>query len=566
MRRSFRRGFGDAVAVAAALGAGAAIGAVNAISVVALRILPLLATLAVMNIAAGLELVVTQNTVIPADTSFLSFLSSNGVGGVPILAFVLMAVAAVLIVAVQYTPAGLRLYAVGEFPEAARAAGLRVNRLVAGSYVASGLCGGIAAILSVAYLSGSTTGSGDMLLSVVVTALLGVVFSRRLVPTIGGTLLSTLFRGLADQRLSAPRGLELLGQRRPGRLDPFGRGGDLSPSSSRQSVVTVQPIAENGRSNIADWLVRYSALFALIAVLIVFSASIPAFPTPQNLTSVLVNNFALLAIVSIGMTLVVAVGGIDLSVGTAVDFSSLAFVFLVLGGHAVWLSALAGLASGLAVGLFNAFLIARLGITPFLATLGHALHRPQRPTASDRRRQPGLSSVLGRSAILCFSWTRRGFRRASRACRRRRARALRSQILLKRTRLGRIILATGVHRSVAWYSGLPTSSVSGFVYALSALVCAVAGLILSATVNVYVPYSGNAFLLNAIGATFIGTTLDRNGRPNVAGTLIGVLLLAVVANGLLLSGLNFYWQQVGTGVLIFLVLAASFGKGARTSE
>jgi ribose transport system permease protein len=198
-------GFGDAVAATAAVGAGLAVGAVNAISVVALRILPLLATLAVMNIAAGLELVVTQNTVIPADTSFLSFLSSNGVGGVPILAFVLMAVAAVLIVAVQYTPSGLRLYAVGEFPEAARAAGLRVNRIVAGSYVASGLCGGIAAILSVAYLSGSTTGSGDMLLSVVVTALLGVVFSPRLVPTIGGTLLSTLFVG------SLINGFQLLG-------------------------------------------------------------------------------------------------------------------------------------------------------------------------------------------------------------------------------------------------------------------------------------------------------------------------------------------------------------------
>jgi ribose transport system permease protein len=198
-------GFGDAVAVAASLGSGAAIGAVNAVSVVVLGILPLLATLAVMNIAAGLELVITQNTVIPADTSLLSFLSSNGVGGVPVLAFVLIAVAAVLIVAVQYTPAGLRLYAVGEFPEAARAAGLRVNRLVAGSYVASGLCGGIAAILSVAYLSGSTTGSGDMLLSIVVTALLGVVFSRRVVPTIGGTLLSTLFVG------SLINGFQLLG-------------------------------------------------------------------------------------------------------------------------------------------------------------------------------------------------------------------------------------------------------------------------------------------------------------------------------------------------------------------
>jgi ribose transport system permease protein len=136
--------------------------------------------------------------------------------------------------------------------------------------------------------------------------------------------------------------------------------------------VTVQPTAASGHGHIADWLVRYSAPLALIAVLAVFSASIPTFPTVQNLASVLVNNFALLAIVSIGMTLVVAVGGIDLSVGTAVDFSSLAFVFLVLGGHPVWLSALAGLASGLAVGLFNAFLIGRLGITPFLARSGRS--------------------------------------------------------------------------------------------------------------------------------------------------------------------------------------------------
>jgi ribose transport system permease protein len=329
--------------------------------------------------------------------------------------------------------------------------------------------------------------------------------------------------------------------------------------------VTVQALAEGRRSPITDWLVRYAALLALIAVVIVFSAAIPTFPTPQNLTSVLVNNFALLAIVSIGMTLAVAAGGIDLSVGTAVDFSSLAFVFLVLGGHAVWLSALAGLVAGLAVGLFNAFLIARLGITPFLATLGTLFigHSGQQlltgggnPVYIPPSHVPPSFAFLGHGAILGVPVALVAVALLGGAV----------AILLKRTRVGRIILAIGVQRSVAWYSGLPTSNVTGMVYALSALVCAVAGLILSATVNVYVPYSGNAFLLNAIGATFIGTTLDPNGRPNVAGTLIGVLLLAVVANGLLLSGLNFYWQQVGTGLLIFLVLAASFGKSARASE
>jgi ABC-type uncharacterized transport system permease subunit len=179
-----------------------------------------------------------------------------------------------------------------------------------------------------------------------------------------------------------------------------------------------------------------------IAVLVVFSMSIPTFPTAQNLASVLVNNFALLAIVSIGMTLVVAAGGIDLSVGTAVDFSSLAFVFLVLGGHAVWLSTLAGLAAGLAVGLFNAFLIARLGITPFLATLGTLFigHSGQQlltgggnPVYLPSSVVPPSFAFLGHGAILGIPVVLIAVAVLGVAV----------AILLKRSRLGRIIVATG---------------------------------------------------------------------------------------------------------------------------
>lgn len=79
----------------------------------------------------------------------------------------------------------------------------------------------------------------------------------------------------------------------------------------------------------------------------------------------------------------------------------------------------------------------------------------------------------------------------------------------------------------------------------------------------YVPMSGNAFLLDAIGATFIGTTISRERRPSILGTLLGVALLAMVKNGLLLIGWNFYWQQVGIGVLVFAVLALSFGLQRR---
>ncbi|RDJ02024.1 ABC transporter permease [Rhizobium grahamii] len=189
-------GYGDGAAVIAALGSGLAVGAVNAIAVAGIGIVPLLATLAVMNIIAGLELVLTENTVVPASSDVLTALSSQGPLGIPVLGYVLIAFSLAMSLLVQGTRYGLRLYAVGEFPEAARSARIPVKAYLASAFLISGLCGGLAGILNTAYLSGSSTGSGEMLLPVVVTALLGSVFSRRLVPTIGGTLLSALFVGI----------------------------------------------------------------------------------------------------------------------------------------------------------------------------------------------------------------------------------------------------------------------------------------------------------------------------------------------------------------------------------
>ena len=190
-----RMGQPDVVALLLTLATGLAVGGLNAVAVVGIGILPLIATLTVMNICAGFELVITQNTVLPASSPLLTLLSGNGPFGVSTLAYLLLIVGIILIVAIELTPFGVRLYAVGGFREAAIAAGLPVNGYIATSYILSGICGSIGAVLSVALLSGSSTGSGDMLLSVVVTALLGVVFSRRFVPTIFGSLLSVLFIG-----------------------------------------------------------------------------------------------------------------------------------------------------------------------------------------------------------------------------------------------------------------------------------------------------------------------------------------------------------------------------------
>ncbi|QKC94686.1 ABC transporter permease [Mesorhizobium sp. NZP2298] len=189
-------GYGDFLSVLAAIAVGMAVGALNALAVVGLGILPLLATLAVLNVAAGMELTLTQNTVVGASSPLLGFLVSGSFLGISALAWALIVFSAIMIVIVHGTAFGLRLYAVGGHPEAARAAGLSVPFYVSFTYVLSGFCAAVASVLTVSRLSASTPGSGELLLSVLAAALLGTVFSRRFVPTMGGTLLSVLFIGL----------------------------------------------------------------------------------------------------------------------------------------------------------------------------------------------------------------------------------------------------------------------------------------------------------------------------------------------------------------------------------
>jgi ribose transport system permease protein len=304
-------------------------------------------------------------------------------------------------------------------------------------------------------------------------------------------------------------------------------------------------------------LARFGLVIALVLVSAVFSATTPSFLTAGNLQSLLVNNFTLLAIVSVAMTFAVSTGGIDLSVGTAVDFASFAFVSLVLAGQPVVVGVIGGLAAGAVVGGFNAILISGIGVSPFLATLGtlfigrsiqQLLTNGGNPVYLPQSGIPEAFRFLGRGSIAGFPVPLLIAVTV----------IIAAAVIFDRTRFGRVALAIGIQPNVVRYSGIRLDRNVAVTFVLTGLIAAIAGLILTATVTVYIPSSGNAFLLNAIGATFIGTTLSPLRRPNVAGTVLGVLLLSVVANGLLLTGLNFYWQQVGTGTLIFAVLAFSF--------
>ncbi len=311
-----------------------------------------------------------------------------------------------------------------------------------------------------------------------------------------------------------------------------------------------------------DTLSNYIVLAAFAGVMVFFTIFAEGFLTVDNMFNVIANKVVLLAIVALGMTIVIAAGGIDLSVGVSVDLSSMIFIMAVAAGFAGIFGVIGGLVAALGVGLLNALLINWLKINPFLATLGVLfignstqrlatnggvpiyLTRAEYAASFDAIARTGLFGIPTPIWVLI-------------------AASILVYLLLHRMVFGRYVATLGAKPGVAWYSGVRVPRQLSFVFVACALLCGVSGILLSATVRSYVPISGDAFLLDAIGATFIGTALSPERRPSVVGTLMGVFLLAVMRNGLLLIGWNFFWQQVGIGVLVFLVLALSFGLRKR---
>lgn len=300
---------------------------------------------------------------------------------------------------------------------------------------------------------------------------------------------------------------------------------------------------------------RYGLFAAFVVLFVAFSLASPTFLTFPNMKSVVINHFALLSLVSLGMTLVVAAGGIDLSIGVAVDMAGLGYIQVLAHGGSPAEAILAALAGAAAVGVFNAALISGLGMPAFLATLGTLfIGQSVQQLATDGGVPVYLIAGAPRPIFGLVDSLRLWLVAGG---------ILALWAALGGSTFGRRVMALGISPSVARYSGLPVRKDMGWVMLAAALLAGVAGVTLSSSVRSYAPLSGNAFLMDAIGATFLGTTISARGRANVPGTLLGVALLSIVKNGLLLVGWSFYWQQVGSGVLILLVLAISFGARER---
>ena len=308
--------------------------------------------------------------------------------------------------------------------------------------------------------------------------------------------------------------------------------------------MSTTPVARFDRRVI---LQRFGLLFSFLLLALALSLLSNRFLQPANLVNIL-RQASINGIVAVGMTLVILTGGIDLSVGSVLALSAIVGADLMKKGTAVPLAVPVALAIGLALGMINGFIITRGKIPPFIATLG-MLTVARGLTLMYTQGQPvtGLPEAfrfIGAGSIgpvpmpivvagLTF---------------------LLGHLLLTRTRFGEYIYLLGDNPRAARLAGVPTDRMTVMVYALSGLCAALAGLVLIARLDSAQPVLGQGYELDAIAAVVVGGTSFSGGEGTLTGTLLGVLLIETLNNGINLLNIPAEWGLVVKGVVIALAL------------
>lgn len=298
-------------------------------------------------------------------------------------------------------------------------------------------------------------------------------------------------------------------------------------------------------------------LIGLIAITVFFAVQLPdTFLTARNLLNVS-QQVSMLAVVAFTMTIVMAMGDFDLSVGSMASLSGIVAAVAFMQGWPLPAGVALALAVGLAGGLLNGVLVAYAGILPFIATLGTltifsgtaflvsggatifgrdipegfgAFARSGMPVAGAM--VPALTLVA--LAVLVTVW-----------------------VLLEHTSFGRKLYAIGGNPQAAWLAGLNVRALRLSAFALTGLGAAIAGLMYASRVASANPTQGAGLMLDAIAAVFLGMTMGRQGEPRVLATLVGVLILGVLDNGLTQMAIQSYVREVLIGAMILAAVAIS---------
>ncbi|MBS1750091.1 MAG: ribose ABC transporter permease [Bacteroidetes bacterium] len=289
---------------------------------------------------------------------------------------------------------------------------------------------------------------------------------------------------------------------------------------------------------------RYGIFIAFIVLCILLSVATPHFLTGQNLLIIL-RQVSVNGILAIGVTFVIIAGGIDLSLGSVVALTG-----VVAAGYAhpntypLIVPLLIGLFTGVGVGLINGLVITLGKVAPFIVTLGMmTMARGLALVWSDGRPVSNLSPAFNFIGggdwlyipvpILLFVLV-----------------VVVSYILLNNTTIGRYIYAVGGNEQAAKASGIRVNAVKLFAYIICGGLAALAGIVLASRITTGQPNAGIAYELDAIAAVVIGGTSLMGGRGTVTGTVVGVLIIGIINNGLDLLNVSSYYQQIIKGVII----------------
>lgn len=288
-------------------------------------------------------------------------------------------------------------------------------------------------------------------------------------------------------------------------------------------------------------------LIGLILIMAVFAVLVPGFISERNLINILQQS-SINACLALGMTLVIISGGIDLSVGPTAAIAAVIGASLMVAGYPVPLAIAAGLAIGVVCGLVNGFLVAYVGLQPFIVTLG---------TLSTYRAialiYTGGNPVLGipQSFRSIFNGSIAGIPNSVVIVA---MVALLAWVLLKKTPIGEYLLAVGGNEEASYVAGVPIALTKVTAYVISGTLAALASLILIGRLGAAEPILGNLWELDAIAAAAIGGASLMGGKGSVIGTILGAIILGAMRNGLTLMNVQAFYQLLATGLIILVAM------------
>ncbi len=304
----------------------------------------------------------------------------------------------------------------------------------------------------------------------------------------------------------------------------------------------------------ADFWANWTAPMALVILSVIFTARSPVFLSEQNIRGMLADS-SLIIVLALGMTFVIAIGGIDLSIATTVTLASVMMGLVFAEGWPLVLVILVGLATGLVVGVFNGTLVGRMKIPDFIVTLGSFSLTSGIALVVSQGIPVQISDQLLRTFSTGTIWLFRfNFIFAM-------VLAVALHIVLFHTKFGTAILATGGNLNAARAMGINVPRTKTLAYMISGSAAGVTAVMLIAFIGAAQPAPSTQFLLSAIASVVLGGVSLFGGRATIFGPVVGAIFLTVLYDGLTLLGFSAFYQPLVVGIVV--IAAALLMRTAR---